>query len=231
MVRLDSVPKRWANPKAIAKIEEAVGRVVTIPILAGEPVLEHQDRGQRGRSRAGGDHSQGDACLYHPDADDRHRRGRVYSARQQGRRALDGEGNAAAGPTCTAAPSSCSRISRSWPSTSGLAPIPPRRKSSVRTKELRSVTLLVTPEQAAKLDLGGNLGTLHLTLRNPEDAAEVSSSRLATIAELSRKPSRVPGRDTQARCSCRRLFPRPRRRSERIRRKRSERSGETRREW
>ena len=39
MIRLESVPKRWANPKAIAKIEEAVGRVVTIPILEGEPVL------------------------------------------------------------------------------------------------------------------------------------------------------------------------------------------------
>ena len=47
------------------------------------------------------------------------------------------------------------------------------------------MTLLVTPEQAAKLDLGQNLGTLHLTLRNPEDTAEVSSLHLATIAELS----------------------------------------------
>ena len=47
------------------------------------------------------------------------------------------------------------------------------------------MTLLVTPQQAAKLDLGQNLGTLHLTLRNPEDAAEVSSLHLATIAELS----------------------------------------------
>ena len=58
-------------------------------------------------------------------------------------------------------------------------------KLSSTTKDLRSVTLLVTPQQAAKLDLGRNLGTLHLTLRNPEDTAEVSSLRLATIAELS----------------------------------------------
>jgi pilus assembly protein CpaB len=36
-------------------------------------------------------------------------------------------------------------------------------------KTLQSVTLLVTPEQAAKLDLGQNRGTLHLSLRNPDD--------------------------------------------------------------
>src|SRR5262249_52132612 len=36
-------------------------------------------------------------------------------------------------------------------------------------KELRSVTLLVTPNQAAKLDLGQNRGTLHLALRNLND--------------------------------------------------------------
>ena len=35
--------------------------------------------------------------------------------------------------------------------------------------EPKSVTLLVTPDQAAKLDLGMNMGTLHLSLRNPED--------------------------------------------------------------
>ena len=58
-------------------------------------------------------------------------------------------------------------------------------KVSGAAKELRSVTLLVTPQQAAKLDLGQNLGTLHLTLRNPDDSAEVSSLHLATIAELS----------------------------------------------
>lgn len=36
-------------------------------------------------------------------------------------------------------------------------------------KELRSVTLMVTPLEAAKLDLGQNKGTLRLTLRNPTD--------------------------------------------------------------
>lgn len=44
-------------------------------------------------------------------------------------------------------------------------------ENKVDTRNLQSVTLLVTPDQAAKLDLGQNKGTLHLSLRNPEDEA------------------------------------------------------------
>jgi len=39
----------------------------------------------------------------------------------------------------------------------------------VDSRELRSVTLLVTPAEAARLNLGQNKGTLQLTLRNPTD--------------------------------------------------------------
>jgi pilus assembly protein CpaB len=41
-------------------------------------------------------------------------------------------------------------------------------------KELRSVTLLVTPDQAAVLDLGQNMGKLTLSLRNTQDLAEAT---------------------------------------------------------
>ena len=53
----------------------------------------------------------------------------------------------------------------------------------VDSKDLRSVTLLVTPQQAAKLDLGQNAGVIHLTLRNPEDKAE-AAIQTSTLAEL-----------------------------------------------
>jgi pilus assembly protein CpaB len=53
----------------------------------------------------------------------------------------------------------------------------------VDSKDLRSVTLLVTPQQAAKLDLGQNAGVIHLTLRNPEDKAE-ASIQASTLSEL-----------------------------------------------
>src|SRR5262249_58073430 len=56
-------------------------------------------------------------------------------------------------------------------------------ENRVDPKELRSVTLLVTPQQAAKLDLGQNKGILHLSLRNPEDHAP-AVTRPATLADL-----------------------------------------------
>lgn len=56
-------------------------------------------------------------------------------------------------------------------------------ENRVDPKELRSVTLLVTPQQAAKLDLGQNMGILHLSLRNPEDDT-YASTRPATLADL-----------------------------------------------
>jgi pilus assembly protein CpaB len=50
---------------------------------------------------------------------------------------------------------------------------------------LRSVTLLVTPEQAVKLDLGQNRGTLHLSLRNTEDTTSAPPNRV-TLAQIER---------------------------------------------
>jgi pilus assembly protein CpaB len=55
--------------------------------------------------------------------------------------------------------------------------------NKVDPKELRSVTLVVTPEQAKLLDLGQNKGTLHLALRNPEDTT-VDSSKPVTALNL-----------------------------------------------
>lgn len=42
-------------------------------------------------------------------------------------------------------------------------------------QQLRSVTLLVTPDQASLLDLGQNMGTLALSLRSPGDLAEADT--------------------------------------------------------
>ncbi len=48
-------------------------------------------------------------------------------------------------------------------------------EKQVAPQHLRSVTLLVTPDQASLLDLGQNMGTLTLSLRNPEDIAEADT--------------------------------------------------------
>jgi pilus assembly protein CpaB len=58
---------------------------------------------------------------------------------------------------------------------------PPENK--VDSKQLRSVTLLVTPDQAAKLGLAQNKGSLHLSLRNLKDV-QVANTSPASLAQL-----------------------------------------------
>lgn len=49
-------------------------------------------------------------------------------------------------------------------------------ENKVSPKEGTTVTLVVTPEQAAILDLGQTVGNLALSLRNPEDQAEAETT-------------------------------------------------------
>jgi pilus assembly protein CpaB len=65
--------------------------------------------------------------------------------------------------------------------------------NKVNPQTLQSVTLLVTPDQAAKLDLGQNRGTLHLSLRNPKDT-DAATTRPATLSGLQFSPEK-PWRD------------------------------------
>jgi pilus assembly protein CpaB len=65
-------------------------------------------------------------------------------------------------------------------------------ENKVNSNDLRSVTLLVTPDQAAKLSLGQSKGTLFLMLRNANDRLAVNS-RLTTMYDIqlaSEPPSR-----------------------------------------
>lgn len=59
-------------------------------------------------------------------------------------------------------------------------------ENKVDLKELKSVTLLVTPDQAAQIDLAQNLGILHLVLRNPQDT-EQYQPRVATLKGIRRQ--------------------------------------------
>jgi pilus assembly protein CpaB len=70
--------------------------------------------------------------------------------------------------------------------------------------QARSVTLLVDPIQASRLDLGQNKGTLHLTMRNPLDQtltedlpATVNDLPLPKRAELAAAPAPAPIPETK----------------------------------
>jgi pilus assembly protein CpaB len=56
-------------------------------------------------------------------------------------------------------------------------------ENKVDVKDLQSVTLLVTPQQASLLDLGANLGNLTLSLRNLDDKNQAPTEP-ATLAKL-----------------------------------------------
>lgn len=63
--------------------------------------------------------------------------------------------------------------------------------NKIDPKEALSVTLLVKPQEAALLDLGQNKGTLHLSLRNPNDKGNdrAKPARMVDIlAESEKKP-------------------------------------------
>ena len=57
------------------------------------------------------------------------------------------------------------------------------KENKIDPKELRSVTLLVTPEQATLLDLAQNKGFLHLSLRHPHDSL-TATTRAVTMKDL-----------------------------------------------
>ena len=59
----------------------------------------------------------------------------------------------------------------------------PADSSKLIQNDIKAVTLLVSPNQAALLDLGMSRGTLHLALRNPGDARE-ARTRPATMNDL-----------------------------------------------
>jgi pilus assembly protein CpaB len=82
-------------------------------------------------------------------------------------------------------------------------------ENRVDASQMRSVTLLVTPEQAARLHEAMNKGTLHLSLRNPADTSRGprQSARAALFfdglaralaAAASRAPRPAPPRTAQA---------------------------------
>jgi pilus assembly protein CpaB len=67
-----------------------------------------------------------------------------------------------------------------------------------RVNDVQSVTLLVTPDQANKLDLGQGVGTLSLSLRNPTDTAD-ARPKPVTVEDFMRdrygEPDRVVPED------------------------------------
>lgn len=173
-------PKNLLPSGAITKLEDAVDRSVMVPMVKGEPVLEGKiadkqaGRGLASMVRLGmraftiqTPHvAAGVGGFIMPD----NRVDVLLTTRGHG--INDGTGG---GATTT--------LLQNVEVLAVDRRLDKEEDGEAELTEPKSVTLLVTPDQAAKLDLGMNMGTLHLSLRNPEDDAE-ANTRPATLAQL-----------------------------------------------
>ena len=187
-VKLRDVPKDQVHARAIIKLDEALNRAVMTPLIKDEPLLQDKlaPKGSRGSmawvtkpgmraftiqipsisSGMAGFAMPGDHVdvLLTMNGDDK-----------------DGTGG---GSTITL----LENIEVMAVDQTIEAPA----ANKVDANHLRSVTLQVTPDQSLKLDLAQNRGTLHLSLRNPEDTKD-SETGMTTLNELKyrREPRKV----------------------------------------
>lgn len=179
LVKLADYPKDRVPQGAITRLEDAIDRCVFIPLMPGEPMLDSK-LAPKGAGR-------GMAALV-----------------PQGMRAFTIQTpNVAAGVAGFVLPGNRVDVlltmnggnedGTGGGSTTTLLQnveilavdqtIDAPAENKVDATHLHSVTLLVTPNQAAKLDLGQNKGTLHLSLRNIEDNLPANTTP-ATMNEL-----------------------------------------------
>jgi pilus assembly protein CpaB len=176
-VKVRQFPKEVVPPGALSSIDDAVGRVAFVPIVKDEPL-----HGSRLASKGAG---RGLAAVIPP--------GMQAIAIQTPNIAVGVAGFILPGNKVDVLLTSNPNNSKSGLSTITLLQnveilavdqrVEAPAENKVDPKELRSVTLLVTPEQAGRLALGQSNGTLHLALRNPEDQKDFQGHR-TTLEEL-----------------------------------------------
>jgi pilus assembly protein CpaB len=185
LVRTREYPKDMVPPGAITKVQDALDRAVFIPLVREEPVLDAK-LAPRGAGR-------GMAALI-----------------PQGMRAFTiHTPSVASGVAGFILPgnkvdvlltmdSKGSSMTTTLLQNMEILAVDQRidapAENKVDSNQLRSVTLLVTPDQAAKLELGQSKGSLHLTLRNLKDdqPSDAHPARLADLEGYQEEPQAQP---------------------------------------
>ena len=186
-VKIKEFPRDLVPAGALSKLEDAVNRGIFVPLTKDEPVLESKlapkgagrglsaliPSGMRAYSVKVPDVAQGVAGFILPG-------NRVDVLLSLGE--ISGTNETGGGSTTTLLQNvEILAVDQKMDAPSD---------NKVDTKDLRSVTLLVTPQQANRLDLGQNKGMLHLALRNREDN-EAAQTKPATLIDL-RPPVPLP---------------------------------------
>ena len=179
-VKIKEFPRDLVPAGALSKLEDAVNRGVFVPLTKDEPVLESKlapkgagrglsaliPSGMRAYSVKVPDVAQGVAGFILPG-------NRVDVLLSLGE--ISGTNATGGGSTDTLLQNvEILAVDQKMDAPSD---------NKVDTKDLRSVTLLVTPQQANRLDLGQNKGMLHLALRNREDN-EAAQTKPETLNDL-----------------------------------------------
>ena len=179
-VKLKEFPRDLVPASSIAKLEDAVNRGIFVPLTKDEPVLESKlapkgagrglaaliPSGMRAYSVKVPDVAQGVAGFILPG-------NRVDVLLSMGD--IGGSNETGGGSTTT--------LLQNVEILAVDQKMDAPADNKVDTKDLRSVTLLVTPQQANQLDLGQNKGLLHLAIRNIEDDNN-AQTRPATLVDL-----------------------------------------------
>jgi len=181
LVTTRDYPKEMAPEGALARTEEAIDRTVMTPLVKGEPVLDGKltkkgagrglaalvPKGMRAVTIRTPDVASGVGGFVMPgDKVDV-----LLTVSDQG-----GSNDETGGGSTTTL---LQRVEILAVDQKIDAPA----ENKVDPKDLRSVTLLVTPRQANLLDLGQSKGTLYLSLRN-EDDIDASEVMPVTLADL-----------------------------------------------
>ena len=179
-VKIKEFPGDFVPAGALSKLEDAVNRGIFVPLTKDEPVLESKlapkgagrglsamiPSGMRAYSVKVPDVAQGVAGFILPG-------NRVDVLLSLGE--ISGTNESGGGSTITLLQNvEILAVDQKMDAPSN---------NKVDTKELRSVTLLVNPQQANLLDLGQNKGILHLALRNLEDN-KAAQTKPATLIDL-----------------------------------------------
>jgi len=185
-VKIKEFPKDLIPAGALSKLEDAVNRGIFVPLTKGEPVLESKlapkgagrglaaliPSGMRAYSVKVPDVAQGVAGFILPG-------NRVDVLLSLGE--TSGTNETGGGSTIT--------LLQNVEILAVDQKIDAPSDNKVDTKDLRSVTLLVSPQQANQLDLGQNKGMLHLALRNLEDN-KAALTKAATLLDLRFRPEK-----------------------------------------
>jgi pilus assembly protein CpaB len=191
LVSVKNFPREMAPAGSLAKPEEAIDRAVAVPLVRGEPVLDAK-LSKKGAGR-------GLSALVPPGM----RAvtintpnlasgvaGFVLPGNKVDVLLTVSDNNTTSGGGVDTGGGSTTTLMQNVEILAVDQKMDAPAENKVDPRDLRSVTLLVTPHQANLLDLGQNKGTLHLSLRNHNDnqATNIPPATLADVRFRHEKP-------------------------------------------